>query len=93
MARAGSARIRPDYLRRWLANPKSRLPYTGMPVNFPPTGASMGQDLFEGSSLEQLDAVTDLLLSYDWYIKGRTSIGEMIEAAEKANAADAAEEE
>jgi hypothetical protein len=76
-------RIRPDYLRRWLANPKSLLPYTGMPVNFPPTGAPIGQDLFQGSSLEQIDAVTDLLLEYDGYLKRRTSIREMAEAAEE----------
>jgi cytochrome c2 len=31
-------RIRPDYLRRWLADPRSVLPYTAMPVNFPPMG-------------------------------------------------------
>ena len=86
-------RIRPDYLRRWLANPRSLQPYTGMPVNFPPTGAPIGQGLFEGSSLEQVDAVTDLLLNYDWYVKRRTSIREMIEAAEKAGSASAAEEE
>ena len=80
-------RIRPEYLRRWLANPKSLLPYTGMPVNFPPAGPPMGQHLFKGSSIEQLDAVTDLLLNYDWYIKRRTSIREMIESAEQAGAA------
>ncbi len=77
-------RLRPDYLRRWLANPKSVLPYTGMPVNFPPTGPPLGQDLFEGESLEQLDAVADLLLGYDAYLQRRTSIRRMIEAAEHA---------
>ncbi len=60
-------RIRPDYLRRWLANPQSALPYTAMPVNFPPSGPPLGQDLLPGSSQEQLDAVLDLLLNYDWY--------------------------
>ncbi|NUQ65592.1 MAG: c-type cytochrome [Pirellulales bacterium] len=64
-------RIRPEYLRRWLANPKSVLPYTGMPVNFPPEGPPMGQDLFQGTSLEQLDAVRELLLNYDWYLRRR----------------------
>jgi len=81
-----ASRVRPEYLRRWLANPKSLLPYTGMPVNFPPTGPPMGQDLFQGSSIEQLDAVMDLLLNYDWYINRRTSIREMIESAERAKA-------
>jgi hypothetical protein len=79
-------RIRPEYLRRWLADPKSVLPYTGMPVNFPPEGPLMGQDLFPGSSLEQLDAVADLLLNYDRYMQGRTSIRAMMEAAKKSAA-------
>jgi len=61
-------RIRPEYLRRWLANPKSALPYTAMPANFPPTGAPLGQDIYPGPSLEQLDAVLELLLNYDWYL-------------------------
>lgn len=71
-------RIRPDYVRRWLANPKAVLPYTGMPVNFPPTGPPLGQNLFPGSSLEQLDAVTDLLLNYDWYVGRQVSIRDWI---------------
>jgi hypothetical protein len=68
LARVAS-RIRPEYLRRWLASPKSALPYTAMPVNFPPDQL-MGQDLFPASSVEQLDAVMDLLLNYQGY-KGR----------------------
>ncbi|MFH1923034.1 MAG: hypothetical protein ABIP48_24485, partial [Planctomycetota bacterium] len=86
-------RLRPEYLHRWLANPKALLPYTGMPVNFPPTGPPMGQDLFEGSSLEQLDAVTDLLLNYHGYMNGRSSIRAVIESAEKAPTEAGAEEE
>jgi len=62
-------RLRPDFLRRWLANPRSQLPYTPMPVNFPPDGVPLDQQLFPGSSLEQLEAVLDLLLHYDWRIK------------------------
>ena len=75
-------RIRPDYLRRWLGNPKSALPYTAMPVNFPPAGEAIGQDLLPGSSVEQIDAVVELLLNYDSYLKRRMSIQAMIEAAE-----------
>ena len=60
-----AGRLRHDYIRRWLANPKSVLPYTGMPVNFPPEGKPLGQDLFPGTSLEQIDAVVDLLLHYN----------------------------
>lgn len=72
-------RIRPEYLRRWLANPKSALPYTAMPVNFPPAGAPLGQDLYPGTSLEQLDAVMELLLNYDWHLSRRTSVRRMAE--------------
>ena len=84
--RAGR-RLRPEYLHRWLANPKSILPYTGMPVNFPPAGPPMGQNRFEGTSIEQLDAVMDLLINYDGYMNGRSSIRAMIESAEKAGSA------
>jgi cytochrome c551/c552 len=58
-------RIRPEYLRRWLGDPQSVLPYTPMPVNFPPSGKPLGQDLYRGTSLEQLDAVMDFLLNYE----------------------------
>jgi cbb3-type cytochrome oxidase cytochrome c subunit len=70
-------RIRPDYLRRWLANPKTALPYTAMPVNFPPAGEPLGQDLYRGGSLEQLEAVVELLINYDWYWSRRHSIKQM----------------
>ncbi len=76
--RVGS-RIRPEYLRRWLANPKSVLPYTAMPVNFP-HDQTLGQDLLKGSSLEQLDAVMDLLVHYGEHLKRRASIRKMIES-------------
>ncbi len=72
-------RLRPEYVRRWLANPKVVLPYTGMPVNFPPTGHPLGQDLFKGSSVEQLEAVSDLLLNYDRYMSSRRSVLETVE--------------
>jgi cbb3-type cytochrome oxidase cytochrome c subunit len=77
-------RIRPDYLRRWLADPRSVLPYTAMPVNFPPTGEPLGQDLLHGSSAEQLDAVWGLLLNYQEYTGRRTSMRHWVE--EKAGA-------
>ena len=77
-------RIRPEYLRRWLANPKSALPYTGMPVNFPPSGPPLGQEFFDGTSIEQIEAVADLLLNFDEYITRRASIRQMIESAREA---------
>ena len=77
-------RIRPDYLRRWLAKPSSLLPYTAMPVNFPPEGEPLVPGVYPGSSLEQLDAVMDLLLNYDWYMTRRTSVEALIKAEEFA---------
>lgn len=76
-------RMRPEYLRRWLANPKSVLPYTAMPVNFPPTGEPLGQDLYRAPSAEQLDALVELLLNYDQYMGRRTSVQKLSEEAGK----------
>jgi hypothetical protein len=72
-------RLRPDYLKRWIANPQRTLPYTGMPVNIPfdpnsPTFGGVSQDLFRGTSLEQLDGVVDLLMNFDEYAKRQTSV-------------------
>ncbi len=64
-------RLRAEYLRRWLARPQASLPYSGMPVNFPPDEKPLDPSLFPGTSLEQLDAVADLLLNYSWYLKER----------------------
>jgi hypothetical protein len=50
-----------------------------MSVNFPPTGEPLGQDLLCGTSLEQLDAVRELLLYYDWYMGRRHSVRQMVE--------------
>ena len=75
-----AGRIRPEYLRRWLANPKSQLPYTAMPVNFPPE-KSMGQEIYPGASVEQLDAVLDLLINYDRDVQGCARVRRMLESA------------
>ncbi len=73
-------RIRPGYLRRWLANPRSLVPYTGMPANFPAVGEPFGQELFEGSSLEQIDAVADLLRHYDAFLRRQWSVRQWAES-------------
>jgi hypothetical protein len=84
-----AGRIRPEYLRRWLANPKSVLPYTPMTVNFPPGGPPLEPELFDGDTTEQLDAVMDLLLNYDWYLKRQTSIRQLVPpAAQPARSED-----
>jgi hypothetical protein len=64
-------RLRADYVRTWLAYPAAVLPYTPMPVNIPydPNkpllGSTMSQDLYRGDTLEQLQALVDLLLNFD----------------------------
>ncbi|MEO8496425.1 MAG: hypothetical protein ABI614_15260, partial [Planctomycetota bacterium] len=86
-------RLRPDYVRDWIANPKTILPYTSMPVNVPydPELDHLGgvsQDLYHGTSVEQVDALVDLLLNYDKYAKQRSSVAELV--APEAAAGDAA---
>lgn len=61
-------RLRPDYVHDWIANPKRFLPYTGMPVNIP-FDAPVSQDLYRGTSEQQVDALTDLLMHFDAFAK------------------------
>ena len=63
-------RLRPDYVHNWIANPKRFLPYTGMPVNIP-FDQPVSQDLYKGTSEQQVDALTDLLMYYDEFAKRR----------------------
>jgi cytochrome c551/c552 len=76
-------RLRPTFVRDWVANPKRSLPYTGMPVNIPynpdaPNLGGVSQQLFPGTSLQQLDGLVDLLMNFDMYARGRTSIRSMV---------------
>ena len=77
-------RLRPDYVRNWVAKPKAVLPYTNMPIVFKSNpedkqfGGGVKQDLYHGKRLEQLDAVVDLLMNYDWYVKQRANIRSMV---------------
>lgn len=92
-------RFRPDYLREWIANPKTKLPYTAMPVNIPYDSAAphlggVSQDLYHGTSVEQLDALVDLLMNFDTYSKGKTDVAGQVkpaatEPAEQPAAAEA----
>ena len=90
-------RLRPDYVRRWVANPKSILPYTSMPVNIPfdtdlPHLGGVGQEIFHGSSIEQLDGLIDLLMNFDQYNQSHSKIAPLVQAT-PAEAADAGEVE
>ncbi|MBL9123066.1 MAG: hypothetical protein JNG90_05500, partial [Planctomycetaceae bacterium] len=60
-----------------------QLPYTGMPVNFPPDKPA-SQELYKGSSLEQIEAIVDLLLNYDSFMKNKTSIKPLIQKTQPA---------
>ncbi len=66
-------RLRPDYVHGWIANPKRFLPYTGMPVNIP-FNQPVSQDLYAGSSEQQVDALTDLLMQFDTFAKRNLSL-------------------
>ena len=72
-------RLRPEYVRNWIANPVMILPYTPMPVNVKyvasaPHKGGVSQDLYHGTSVEQVDALVDLLMNYDEFARERTSI-------------------
>lgn len=76
-------RLRPDYVRRWIASPQRILPYTGMPVNIPyaPEGPHFGgvnQQLFPGTSEAQLDGLVDLLMNFDEFAKRKTSVKSLV---------------
>ncbi len=79
LADAGG-RLQRQYIHRWLADPKSVLPYTPMPQNFPPRGEPQDENLLPGNGLEQLDAVEQLLVEYGEYAKGKMPIRKMMPA-------------
>lgn len=57
-------RLRPDWMYRWIANPGRLVPYTAMPVNFKKDEPKY-QELFKGSSAEQVRAARDALINYN----------------------------
>jgi mono/diheme cytochrome c family protein/cytochrome c1 len=84
-------RIRPSYLKEWIANPKRILPYTAMPALFSPTQAKF-QDQYKGDSVEQIDALVDLLSNFDRYLSEQTSMKPHVKAAPPAAATSQNEE-
>jgi cytochrome c2 len=87
----GQYRLRPDFLRRWLANPKKVLPYTSMPVNLPfnPDDPHLGgvpQELFPGTSIEQVDALVDLIMNFGPFLSRKSSVADLVEASKPAAA-------
>jgi hypothetical protein len=75
-------RLRPTFLRDWIANPKMFLPYTNMPQNIPHRSIT-NRNLYDGTSVEQLDATVDLLMNYDQYIRGAAPVKDEIERLKK----------
>ena len=76
-------RLRPDYLRKWIANPKTILPYTAMPVNVlydanSPTLGGVPQKLYPGTSVEQIDGLVDLLMNYSQYSGSQHSVQSLV---------------
>ena len=78
-------RLRPEYTRDWIANPAMILPYTPMPVNIKYVGSApfnggISQDLYHGTSVQQVDALVDLLMNYDQFARENTSIKALVPA-------------
>ena len=78
-------RLRPSFLRQWIGKPTSVLPYSAMPVNVPYNpddpellGTTVPQQLYHGNSIEQLDALVDLLMNYDSYAKQHAKIAPLV---------------
>ncbi|MCI0362177.1 MAG: hypothetical protein L0211_27155 [Planctomycetaceae bacterium] len=79
-------RLKPDFLRRWIAKPNSILPYTSMPENVKyepekPFQGGVSQNLYHGTSTEQVDALVDLLMNYDTYARRGRRVAEMVKPA------------
>jgi hypothetical protein len=82
------SRLRPEFLRDWIANPKRLLPYTAMPVNIP-HDKPVSQELYKGDSVQQLDALVDLLLNFDQFMESKTSIKPLVKQPPAAASAAA----
>jgi hypothetical protein len=79
-------RMRPDYVRRWIAKPSAILPYTSMPENIKyepdkPFQGGVSQDLYHGTSTEQVDGLVDLLMNYDHYARASRKVADMVKPA------------
>jgi hypothetical protein len=75
-------RLRPEYVRDWIANPKMFLPYTSMPVNIPyENPPPILAELYHGTNVDQVQALTDLLMNYDQYARQSTRIADRVQPA------------
>jgi len=84
-------RLRPDYVRDWIANPKMILPYTSMPVNIPfQDPPAILSELYHGTNVEQVQGLTDLLMNFDEYARQNTKIADKVQPAPPAPGATGA---
>jgi hypothetical protein len=79
-------RLRPDWVRRWIAKPTAIAPFTAMGVNIPfdPQAVRQGgidPRLYHGTSTEQLDALVDLLINFDVYAGRRAGVNSLVQEA------------
>jgi len=58
------ARLRPDWVRDWMSDPARFYPGTKMPANFP-ADQTQYQDLYPGTSAEQIEAILTWLYNMD----------------------------
>ncbi|HKD35716.1 MAG TPA: hypothetical protein VKB78_02920, partial [Pirellulales bacterium] len=85
-------RLRPEFTHRWIGDPARVLPYTGMPQNFPPPPAPpVAQNLYKGTSEDQIDGLVDLLMNFDRFAQDQISIKSLVKPATAAPAAAGAE--
>ncbi len=83
-------RLRPEYVKRWIANPKSILPYTAMPVNIPfdpnsPTLGGVSQEIYPGTSIDQLNGLVDLLMNYSEFMGMQFDVSKLVKASADSN--------
>jgi len=92
-------RLRPDYVRRWIARPAQILPYTAMPENIkynPEDKEFLGgvkQELYHGTSIEQLDGLVDLLMNFDKYSVEQNKVADKVKIVPTEGEAAGAESE
>ena len=80
-------RLRPEYAHRWIGDPATILPYTGMPQNFPPPPAppaAAATSIYKGTSEDQIDALVDLLMNFDRFAQQQISIKSLVKPAAPA---------
>jgi hypothetical protein len=84
-------RLRPDYLRRWIAYPTMILPYTAMPENikYDPMTEQVSDKWYHGTRTDQIDGLVDLLMNFDEYAKRNTHIADLVPPPPKVEPAAA----